>query len=117
MSALSLNENLVWVDTRVVDGRAVVSIDPASSAMTVANRVNVIEGRGGRVLVGRTRTGVVASGTIGADSRPRRYSLVVEDPPLFAVGALMASLRKAGIEVDGAIRTGTAPRGDRKSVV
>jgi D-alanyl-D-alanine carboxypeptidase/D-alanyl-D-alanine-endopeptidase (penicillin-binding protein 4) len=110
VSALSLNENLVWVDTRIVNGGAVVTVDPPSATMTVTNRVRVIAGRGGRVLVGRTKTGVLASGTIGADSRPRRYSLVVQDPPTFAAGALAASLAKAGVKLDGAVRAGETPR-------
>ena len=110
VSALSLNENLVWVDTRVVDGRAVVALDPPSTTMSVKNAVRVLDGRGGRVLVGRTMSGVIASGWIGASSRPRRYSLVVQDPPVFAAGALVASLARVGVVVDGAVRSGTAPR-------
>ena len=109
VSALSLNENLVWVDTRIVDGRAVVTLDPPAANMTITNRVRVVAGRGGRVLVGRTKSGVLASGTIGALSAPRRYSLVVQDPPAFAGGALAASLAKAGVKVDGSVRVGEAP--------
>jgi D-alanyl-D-alanine carboxypeptidase/D-alanyl-D-alanine-endopeptidase (penicillin-binding protein 4) len=110
VSALSLNENLVWVDTRVVNGRAVVTLDPPSANMAVTNKVRVIDGRGGRIIVARAKDGVVASGTIGARASPRRYSLVVLDPPVFAAGALAASLSKAGITVDGAVRAGAAPR-------
>ena len=109
ISALSLNENVVWVDTRIVGDSAVVTIDPPSASMTVTNRVRVIEGRGGRVLVGRTKTGVQAAGTIGIRSSPRRYSLVVLDPPSFAAGALASSLAKEGIVVDGSLRVGVAP--------
>jgi D-alanyl-D-alanine carboxypeptidase/D-alanyl-D-alanine-endopeptidase (penicillin-binding protein 4) len=109
VSALSLNENVVWVDTRVVGDSAVVTIDPPSAMMTVTNRVRVIEGRGGRVLVGRTKTGVLAAGTIGIRSNPRRYSLVVLDPPSFAAGALASSLAREGIVVDGSVRAGVAP--------
>jgi D-alanyl-D-alanine carboxypeptidase/D-alanyl-D-alanine-endopeptidase (penicillin-binding protein 4) len=111
VSALSLNENLVWVDTRVVDGRAVVAIDPPSTAVSVTNAVHVVDGRGGRVLVGRTKSGVIATGTIGAASAPRRYSLVVQDPPSFAAGALIASLARMGVTVDGSVRSGEVPRG------
>jgi D-alanyl-D-alanine carboxypeptidase/D-alanyl-D-alanine-endopeptidase (penicillin-binding protein 4) len=50
------------------------------------------------------------SGTIGARSAPRRYSLVVQEPPLYAAGALEASLRKAGVEVAGVVRSGTTPK-------
>ena len=109
VSALSLNENLVWVDTRVIDGRAVVTIDPPSTVVRVTNSVRVVSGKGGRVLVGRTKSGVIASGWIGTSSKPRRYSLVVQDPPLFAAGALVASLARLGVTVDGTVRSGEAP--------
>jgi D-alanyl-D-alanine carboxypeptidase/D-alanyl-D-alanine-endopeptidase (penicillin-binding protein 4) len=109
ISALSLNENVVWVETRVVGDSAVVTIHPPSASMTVTNRVQVIEGRGGRVLVGRTKSGVQAAGTIGIRSNPRRYSLVVLDPPSFAAGALASSLAKEGVVVEGALRVGIAP--------
>lgn len=110
VSALSLNENLVWVSTRVVDSRAIVALDPPSAGMSVTNRVRVVAGRGGRVLVGRTKDGVLATGTIGAQSPPRRYSLVVQDPPAFAGGALATSLAKAGVVLDGTVRLGETPR-------
>lgn len=110
VSALSLNENLVWVDTRVVNGRAAVTLDPPSVNMSVTNSVRIVAGRGGRVVVGRTKTGVLVKGTIGARSAPRRYSLVVQDPPAFAAGALAASLAKVGVTIDGAVRVGEAPR-------
>jgi D-alanyl-D-alanine carboxypeptidase/D-alanyl-D-alanine-endopeptidase (penicillin-binding protein 4) len=110
ISALSLNENLVWIDTRVADGRPVVTLDPPSASMTVTNNVRIVEGRGGRVFVGRTKTGVIANGTIGESSKPRRYSLVVENPPTFAAGALATSLTKAGVKVDGTVQLGESPR-------
>ena len=110
VSALSLNENLMWVDTRVVDGRAVVTLDPPSAIVSVTNNVRVVAGRGGRVVVGRSKNGVFASGSIGARSAPKRYSLVVQDPPAFTAGALAASLAKVGVRFDGAVRVGKAPR-------
>jgi D-alanyl-D-alanine carboxypeptidase/D-alanyl-D-alanine-endopeptidase (penicillin-binding protein 4) len=110
ISALSLNENLVWVDTRVVDGRAVVTLDPPSAVLPITNSVRVVDGRGARIAVGRTKTGVLATGSIGAQSPPRRYSLVVQDPPAFAAGALASSLAKVGVKVDGTVREGETPR-------
>lgn len=110
ISALSLNENLVWVDTRVVDGRAVVTLDPPSASLPTTNNVRVVDGRGARLVVGRTKNGVLATGSIGAQSPPRRYSLVVLDPPAFAAGALATSLAKMGVKVDGAVRAGGTPR-------
>ena len=50
--------------------------------------------------------GIDVSGSIGSSSGPLRYSLVVDDPPLFTAGALRAALQSAGITVDGAVKAG-----------
>ena len=50
-------------------------------------------------------------GTIGSRSGPLKYSLVVDNPPLFVIGALRASPRKQGITVDGQTRLGAVPDG------
>jgi len=109
ISALSLNENLVWIVARAVNGKAVVELDPASTALRVTSSVRVVGGSGGRVSAHRTADGIAVSGTIGSNSAPRRYSLVVQEPPAFAAGALAASLQKAGVQFSGQIRSGTAP--------
>jgi D-alanyl-D-alanine carboxypeptidase/D-alanyl-D-alanine-endopeptidase (penicillin-binding protein 4) len=109
ISALSLNENVMWILARPVDGKAVVELDPASSSISITNSVRVVGGSGGRIAARRMGNGIAVSGTIGARSAPRRYSLVMEEPPIYAAGALEASLRKAGIEVDGQVRAGVAP--------
>jgi D-alanyl-D-alanine carboxypeptidase/D-alanyl-D-alanine-endopeptidase (penicillin-binding protein 4) len=111
VSALSLNENLVWIVARPLDGEAVVELDPASTAIPVTNTVRVVGGSGGRISAHRSGTGVAVSGWIGASSAPRRYSLVVQEPPTFAAGALQASLLKAGVEVTGNVRGGVTPAG------
>ena len=111
VSALSLNENVMWVEARAENGRAVVEIDPATTAVPVESSVRVVGGSGGRIRARRTDTGVEVSGTIGSSSRPRRYSLVVNEPPEFAAGALEASLREAGVTVAGGIRQGRTPGG------
>ena len=115
VSALSLNENIVWIVTRAEDGKAIVELDPPSAAIPVTSSVRVVGGRGGRVTARRTADGISVSGTIGAQSGPRRYSLVVPEPPAFAAGALLASLRAAGVEVEGQIRVGDTP-GDASRV-
>jgi len=111
ISALSLNENLVWVAVRAENGRAVVELEPASTALPITSTVQVTRGSGGRVVARRTADGkgITVSGYIGSSSVPRRYSLVVEDPPAFAAGALAASLRAAGVQVDGTVRGGVTP--------
>lgn len=109
VSALSLNENLVWIVARPENGRAVVELDPASTAIPITSSVRLTAGSGGRISARRTAHGIAVSGFIGARSAPRRYSLVVQDPPTFAAGALQASLRKAGVEVQGGVRAGITP--------
>jgi D-alanyl-D-alanine carboxypeptidase/D-alanyl-D-alanine-endopeptidase (penicillin-binding protein 4) len=112
VSALSLNENLVWIVVRAQNGQAVVELDPASTALPVTSNVRVVGGRGGRISAHRANggSGIVVNGTIGSTSAPRRYSLVVQEPPDFAAGALAASLRKAGVEVSGGLTKGATPR-------
>ena len=109
VSALSLNENLVWIVARPENGRAVVELDPPSSTISVTSTVRVVGGSGGRVVARRTTDGIAVSGTIGSRSAPRRYSLVVQEPPTFAAGGLVASLEKMGVSVDGGVRSGTTP--------
>jgi serine-type D-Ala-D-Ala carboxypeptidase/endopeptidase (penicillin-binding protein 4) len=112
VSALSLNENLVWIVARAENGQAVVELDPPSTALPLTSSVRVVGGSGGRVVARRNNEGgITVTGTIGSRSRPRRYSLVVQDPPAYAAGGLVASLQKAGIEVQGGIRAGTTPGG------
>lgn len=111
VSALSLNENVVWIVARPEGGRAVVELDPPSTAIPVTSTVRLVGGSGGRIVARRTADGhgITVSGTIGSRSAPRRYSLVVQEPPLYAAGALEASLRTLGIRVDGGIRAGRVP--------
>ncbi|MGH7638124.1 MAG: D-alanyl-D-alanine carboxypeptidase/D-alanyl-D-alanine endopeptidase [Gemmatimonadaceae bacterium] len=112
VSALSLNENVVWIEARAENGKAVVELDPPSTAIPVTSSVRVVGGSGGRVRARRNNDGgITVTGTIGRNSRPRRYSLVVQEPPIFAAGALQASLQKAGVEVQGGLRTGATPAG------
>lgn len=109
VSALSLNENVMWVVARSENGAAVIELDPPTTAVPVESTVRVVGGSGGRILARRSEQGVSVSGTIGSKSGPRRYSLVITEPPVFAAGALEASLLKAGVQVDGGIRIGDTP--------
>jgi D-alanyl-D-alanine carboxypeptidase/D-alanyl-D-alanine-endopeptidase (penicillin-binding protein 4) len=106
VSALSLNENLVWV---TVDGNG-ARLEPATSAIPLTNNVKVVPGTGARLSVRRFGDGsIVVSGTMGSRAMPRRYVYVVEDPARFTTGALRASMIAAGIAVDGGIRIGETP--------
>ncbi len=112
VSALSLNENLVWVSVEPSGTHAVVTLEPATTTIPVENSVRVVSGSGGRISAVRQNDGSISvRGTIGSRSGPLKYSLVVDNPPLFTVGALRASLRKQGVTVDGQTRLGATPEG------
>ena len=104
--ALSLNENLVWVT--VSPGG--VALEPATSAIPLTSNVRTVAGTGARLSVRRFGNGsITVSGTIGSRATPRRYVYVVEDPALFATGALRAALIARGIAVDGGLKLASTP--------
>src|SRR5512146_2251257 len=110
VSALSLNENVVWVVVQPSGKKAVVSLEPASTAIEVESSVRLTGGSGGSISASRRPDGTISvRGSIGANSAPRKYSLVVDNPPLFAAGAFRASLQKLGISVDGPTRLAAVP--------
>ncbi len=112
VSALSLNENLVWVVVQPNGKSASVTLDPASTAIPVQSSVRLTGGSGGSIRASRQSDGSIAvRGSIGAHSGPLKYSLVVDNPAVFAAGALRASLQKLGITVDGQTRVGATPAG------
>jgi D-alanyl-D-alanine carboxypeptidase/D-alanyl-D-alanine-endopeptidase (penicillin-binding protein 4) len=112
VSALSLNENLVTVVITPggAKGGATVALEPATSTIGVVNNVRSVAGSGARVLVRRLPDGrVEARGTIGTRSSPRAYQLVVDDPAVYATGALRAALAARGITVTGQVRMARTP--------
>ena len=115
VSALSLNENLVWVAAYPGQGRgpAHVVLEPATTAYRVTSTVRTVPGStGGKVIARMTTDGrVTASGWIGSRSMPRKYSLVVDDPAVFTAGAFRAALAAQGITVDGTVRLAPTPEG------
>lgn len=110
VSALSLNENIVWVVVQPNGRTAAVSLDPPTTTIPVQSSVRVVNGRYGRISASRRLDGGISvRGTIGERSGPLRYSLVVEDPATFTTGALRAALEKAGVTVDGKVTLGVTP--------
>jgi serine-type D-Ala-D-Ala carboxypeptidase/endopeptidase (penicillin-binding protein 4) len=112
VSGLSLHDNLVWVVVQPAATAAVVKLEPASSTARVESTVRVVAGSGGSIVASRRSDGVIqVRGTIGRNSGPLRYSLVVDNPPMFVGGALHEALREAGVEVTGQVRLGASPAG------
>ncbi|HUF25773.1 MAG TPA: D-alanyl-D-alanine carboxypeptidase/D-alanyl-D-alanine-endopeptidase [Gemmatimonadaceae bacterium] len=112
VSALSVNENVVWVAVEPGrnGGSTVVTLEPSSSAIEVRSSVRTAAGRGARIVVRRAgRDAIEARGWIGARSSVRRYQLVIDDPALFTAGAFRDALARHGVEVDGVIRFGPTP--------
>lgn len=107
VSALSLNENVVWVTVAPGSG---ARLEPATNAIRLESNVRTVPGNGARLSVRRFSDGSVkVSGTIGSRSIPRRYVYIVEDPAKFTTGALRATLIARGIKVDGGIDLGKTP--------
>lgn len=111
VSALSFNENKITLIVRPEGGRAVLSFQPAVTGLPLSNLVRIEPGsRGARIGVRQdTSGGVVVSGWIGGASAARDYQFVVENPELFAAGALRAALIAQGVTVDGGARAGHGP--------
>ena len=109
VSALSLNENLVWVVVKPEGNKAVVTLEPATTALSIDASVRVVGGTGGRITATRRDNAITVRGTIGARSGALKYSLVVDNPAMFAAGALRASLQGVGVKVDGLTRLAATP--------
>jgi D-alanyl-D-alanine carboxypeptidase/D-alanyl-D-alanine-endopeptidase (penicillin-binding protein 4) len=109
VSALSFNENQVTVLVRPDGKRAAVGFNPPILGIELTNKVTIVAGsRSARVRVAQDSVAgkVTVSGWIGSKSIDRGYKLVVDNPELFAVGALKAALAAEGVRVDGPIRIG-----------
>jgi D-alanyl-D-alanine carboxypeptidase/D-alanyl-D-alanine-endopeptidase (penicillin-binding protein 4) len=110
VSALSLNENLLWIIVQPgarAKEPAVVSLDPATE-LPLSNKVRTVAGsRAARVIVRTLDDGTIeVRGWIGTRARTRRYQIVVEDPAIFTVGAFRRALESQGIIISGPTRLG-----------
>jgi len=99
ISALTLDDNELVV-TVTADGEATL---PAY--YTVANRVTVVPGTGSDIGFDRDPNGYVLrlTGTIGADARPERLRVGIDDPARYAAWRLGEMLRARGVKVTGGI--------------
>lgn len=110
VSALSLNENLLWIVVQpgaTSKQPAQVVLDPATE-LPLANKVRTVAGsRAARVIVRTLDDGTVeVRGWIGTRAGTRRYQIVVEDPAMFTAGAFRRALEAQGITVVGQTRLG-----------
>lgn len=116
VSALSINENLVWVTFAPggAGGAAHVTFDPASSGVPLVNRVTTRSGSGSSVSVVKRRDGgLEARGWIGTRAGSRRLQMVISDPAPFTTGAFREALVRRGIQVSGGIALGATPEDAR----
>lgn len=117
VSALSINENLVWVTFAPggAGGAANVTFDPASSGVPLVNRVTTRAGSGSSVSVVQRRDGgLEARGWIGTRAGSRRLQMVISDPAPFTTGAFREALIRRGIQVSGGIALGATPSDARE---
>ncbi|CAA9343993.1 MAG: D-alanyl-D-alanine carboxypeptidase, partial [uncultured Gemmatimonadaceae bacterium] len=112
VSALSINENILWlaVTPGGAGGTARVALEPATTALRVESRVRTVGGTGARVTAYRGHDGeIVVRGTIGSRAPTRRFSLVINDPAAYTLGAFHAALAARGVVVDGTTRLAPTP--------
>ena len=113
VSALSLNENVVWVvvEPGAAGKPAVISLEPASAGIPVIDAVRTVAGsRGARISVRRVANGgMEVRGWIGSRAAQRRYEYVIDEPARFTAGAFRSALARQGIQVDGDVRLGPTP--------
>ena len=111
VSALSLNENLVWVTIRPTTRGAAadVVLEPATTAIPVRSAVRTVAGRGAKLKFARNSSGISVTGSIGTDVFQRSYSYIVEDPASFTTGAFLAALRRNGITVTNGMTLAKTP--------
>jgi serine-type D-Ala-D-Ala carboxypeptidase/endopeptidase (penicillin-binding protein 4) len=111
VSALSLNENLVWVTIRPTTrgAAAQVVLEPATTAIPLSANVRTVRGARSPLRLSRTSAGITVTGSIGELSVPRSYSYIVEDPSSFTTGAFLAALRRNGITVANGMSMARTP--------
>ena len=111
VSALSINENLVWVGVRPQGDKVEAFVEPASATVEVRSRVTLVAGRRASIRVARVAGGFEVRGTLGRLAGTRRYEYVLDDPAPFTAGAVQAALTDATVTVDGRVRMGQVPAG------
>ncbi|MCC7055417.1 MAG: D-alanyl-D-alanine carboxypeptidase/D-alanyl-D-alanine-endopeptidase [Gemmatimonadaceae bacterium] len=113
VSALSLNENIVWVTIRPTQrgSAAEVVLEPATTAIPLSANVRTVRGTAAPLRFARTDAGITVTGSIGELAGPRSYSYIVQDPAAFTTGAFLAALRRNGVTVRDGMALDATPDG------
>jgi D-alanyl-D-alanine carboxypeptidase/D-alanyl-D-alanine-endopeptidase (penicillin-binding protein 4) len=111
VSALSYNENLLTVRVQPGAHGATIAFEPSLAGIPVVNSVRVVAGRGARIGVKQTETGLEVRGTVGASGRGGEVQVVMEEPALMTTAAFQAALEAHGITVGGGVRLAKATSG------
>ncbi len=111
VSALSINENLLTVRVKPAGNATSVTFEPALSGIPIVNNVKLVAGRGARIGVKQTETGLEIRGSVGASGRGGEVQVVMEEPALITSAAFHAALEAHGISVGGSVRLAKASSG------
>lgn len=106
ISALTLDDN----ELKLVVTPGKVDTTPATTLwpyFTIDNRAQTVAGDETHLVWSRDPNGRVLrlAGTIGADAKPRNYSLGIDDPADYAAWRLKVLLEARGVKVKGQVRT------------
>lgn len=116
-SALSLNDNCVDVVLQPgKDGRAKIELEPGGYYIKVVNSCKVLDNlKKSRVDVNRDPDSgeIYVKGEMPPGRKPLRYSVPVDNPPLFLAGVFREVLGKKGIKVSGQPRLLGAEESDQ----
>jgi D-alanyl-D-alanine carboxypeptidase/D-alanyl-D-alanine-endopeptidase (penicillin-binding protein 4) len=106
VSALTLNDNTIWLTVRPgtrAGVPAILSLRPAVEYYVVHNQVQTVERPGGRVVIERVPGAreLRVSGQIALSDPGQTYALALDDPARYAAAALAEALVRRGIFIRG----------------
>jgi len=114
--ALSFNDNCIDVHVRpgaAAGRRAIVTISPATTFVTLDNRVSTVAKGGAEVnlyrKIGSSR--ISATGRVPASAGEAKYWVTIDDPALFFGTVFAEALARQGIQIAGGIRKAQSPTG------
>jgi len=118
LGALSFNFNTVTVHVSPGEkpgDKPVVVVDPDVEFIRVDNQAKTVaQTRRSRLIVNRVDRGdyneVTVSGVISVTHSRETYYLNITKPTIYAATVFKEYLRRAGVEVTGAVKVGTVPK-------